>query len=231
MARSSFIQSGKFSQGKASTVAVIGLGRFGSALAEELMQQGREVLGIDSSEALVQENSAILTQTVKADCTSEAALEELGITDFDAVVVAIGSDIESSILCCSILLSLGVKELWAKSTSVPHGRILKQLGVQHVVFPESDMGKRIAHQVGGDQLDYVEIDDKFVMAKTNVAPRFENQSLNDLKFRSQFGIIVVATSTGQDNYVPATPATVLKPGDLMIIAGPKPELERFCKLR
>lgn len=215
---------------KATTVAVVGLGRFGSALAIELMAQGREVLGIDSDEGLVQDHANLLTHVVKADCTSETVLNELGITDFDSVVVAIGSDIESSILCCSILIGLGIEDLWAKSTSVPHGRILKQLGVQHVVFPESDMGKRVAHQVGGDQLDYVEIDEKFVMAKTNVSESFEGKSLADLKFRAAFGIIVVATSAEGEDYVPATPSTVLNPGDQMIIAGPKRELEAFCKL-
>jgi len=215
---------------KATTVAVIGLGRFGSALALELMEQGREVLGIDSDETLVQDHAALLTQVVKADCTSEAALLELGVSDFDSVVVAIGSDIESSILCSSILIGFGVQDLWAKSTSKAHGRILKQLGVQHVVYPENDMGKRIAHQVGGDQLDYVEIDEKFVMAKTNVAPRFEGKSLSELQFRSTFGIIVVATSHGGEDYLPATPSTVLNQGDFMIIAGPKPELETFCRI-
>lgn len=214
---------------KATTVAVIGLGRFGSALAQELMEQGREVLGIDSDESLVQDHANVLTQTVRADCTSEVALNELGITDFDAVVVAIGSDIESSILSCSILIGLGVEELWAKSTSVAHGRILKQLGVKHVVFPESDMGKRIAHQVGGDQLDYVEIDDKFVMAKTRVSDRFEGRTLAELAFRKTHGIIVVATSHEQQGYLPATPETVLQDGDELIIAGPKEQIEIFCR--
>lgn len=206
------------------------MGRFGSALAQELMALGREVLGIDSDEGLVQDHASLLTQTVKADCTSEAALEELGVTDFDSVVVAIGSDLESNILCCSILLGLGVKDLWAKSTSAAHGRILKQLGVHHVVFPESDMGKRIAHQVGGDQLDYVEIDEKFVMAKTRVAERFEGKSLKELQFRGTFGIIVVASSHADENYLPATPDTVLNRGDHLIIAGPKDELETFCRI-
>ncbi|MDE2386971.1 MAG: TrkA family potassium uptake protein, partial [Actinomycetales bacterium] len=210
-------------------VAVIGLGRFGSALAQELMEQGREVLGIDSDESLVQDHANLLTQTVRADCTSEVALNELGITDFDAVVVAIGSDIESSILSCSILIGLGVEDLWAKSTSVAHGRILKQLGVKHVVFPESDMGKRIAHQVGGDQLDYVEIDEKFVMAKTRVSDRFEGKTLAELAFRKTHGIIVVATSHEHLDYLPATPETILQSGDELIIAGPKEQIELFCR--
>lgn len=215
---------------KATTVAVIGLGRFGSALAIELMAQGREVLGIDSDEGLVQDHANLLTHVVKADCTSEAALNELGITDFDSVVVAIGSDVESSILCCSILIGLGIEDLWAKSTSVPHGRILKQLGVQHVVFPESDMGKRIAHQVGGDQLDYVEIDEGFVMAKTAAASSFHGKTLTELALRATYNVIVVATSHGDVKYEAATPATLISEGDWLIVAGPKDAIEDFCQI-
>ena len=195
------------------------------------MAQGREVLGIDSDESLVQDHANLLTHVVKADCTSEAALSELGITDFDSVVVAIGSDVESSILCCSILIGLGIEDLWAKSTSVPHGRILKQIGVHHVVFPEHDMGKRIAHQVGGDQLDYVEIDEGFVMAKTAAAKSFAGKSLTELAIRRKHGVIVVATSHANVSYEAATPETVIDADDWMIVAGPKKAVDEFCQIR
>lgn len=214
----------------ATTIAVIGLGRFGTALAMELMETGREVLGIDSDERLVQNLSVELTRAVTADCTSRDVLEELGLADFDRVVVAIGSDIESSILTASLLVEVGVKEVWAKATSEAHGRILRQIGVHHVVFPESDMGKRVAHQVGGDQLDYVEIDEGFVMAKTISASSFNGKSLTELSIRRNYGVIVVATSHGDANYLPATPDTVLNDGDYLIVAGPKQALETFSQV-
>ena len=218
------------SKNHATTIAVIGLGRFGTALAMELMETGREVLGIDSDERLVQNLSVELTRAVTADCTSRDVLEELGLADFDRVVVAIGSDIESSILTASLLVEVGVKEVWAKATSEAHGRILRQIGVHHVVFPESDMGKRVAHQVGGDQLDYVEIDEGFVMAKTISASSFNGKSLTELSIRRNYGVIVVATSHGDADYLPATPDTVLNDGDYLIVAGPKDALETFSQV-
>lgn len=220
----------KGSKNHATTIAVIGLGRFGTALAKELMETGREVLGIDNDEKLVQDLSIAVTRAVTADCTNRDVLEELGIADFDRVVVAIGSDIESSILTASLVVEMGVKEVWAKATSEAHGRILKQIGVHHVVFPENDMGKRVAHQVGGDQLDYVEIDEGFVMAKTVSASAFDGKSLSDLAIRRHYGVIVVATSHGDADYVPATPDTVLSDGDYLIVAGPKAALEAFCQV-
>lgn len=194
------------------------------------MATGREVLGVDTDENLVQNLAAELTQVVTADCTNSETLEELNILDFDRVVVSIGSDIEASILTASTLLEMGVKDVWAKATSDAHGRILRQLGVQHVVFPEKDMGKRIAHQVAGDQLDYVEIDGTFVMAKTEAAHEFAGKSLSDLAIRAKFGVIVVATSHGDDTYEPATPDTVITPNDFLIVAGPKMKIEKFCRL-
>ena len=134
------------------------------------------------------------------------------------------------ILTASMLLEFGVADVWAKATSDAHGRILRQLGVQHVVFPEKDMGKRIAHQVAGDQLDYVEIDGTFVMAKTEAAADFDGKSLNQLGLRAKYGVIVVATSHGDDTYEPATPETVIAKNDFLIVAGPKAKIEKFCRL-
>ena len=214
----------------AQKIAVIGLGRFGSALALELVEVGKEVLGIDASEDLVQEFAASLTHVVKADSTNRDVLIELGLDDFDRVVVAIGGDIEASILTASLLVELGVKQVWAKATSDAHGRILRQIGVTHVVFPEKDMGKRIAHQVGGDQLDYVEIDEGFVMAKTAAADAFVGKNLTELAIRKRFNVIVVATSHGNVAYEAANPETVINEGDWMIVSGPKAAIEAFCQI-
>ena len=214
----------------ASTVVVIGLGRFGGALARELVSLDREVLGIDSVEERVQEFSNYLTHVVQADPTNEEALRDLGVADFDAAVVAIGSSLETSILAASLLIQIGVKQVWAKASSEAHGRILEQIGVQHVIYPDKDMGKRVAHMVGGDQLDYVEIDEGFVMAKTKTAGAFVGKSLDQLGLRREYGIIVVATGKVGSEYVAATPATVLNEGDLLIVAGPKDRIEAFCQI-
>ena len=212
-------------------VAVIGLGRFGSALALELQSLGHEVLGIDLDSELVQNFSPMLTRTVTADSTNADAMRELGVDTFDRVVVAIGVDLEASILTVSLLKEIGVAEVWAKAMSDSHGRILAQLGVDHVIFPEKDMGKRIAHSVGGDQLDYIEIDEGFAMAKTIAAPSFVGKSLTELAIRREYGVIVVATAKGDVNYIPATPSTVIGEGEYLIVAGPKDRLEIFSRVQ
>ena len=213
-----------------TNVIVIGMGRFGSSLARELMRTGHEVLGVDTDERLVQQMSHELTHTVKADTTDEAVLSELGIGEFDAAVVAIGADIEASILTTSLLLQLGVPNVWAKANSQSHGRILEQLGAHHVVFPEYEMGKRVAHMVSGESLDYVPIDNDFVMVKALVPESFNDQTLADLKIRSNYGVTVVAITKGDGEYKPAFPYTVLHAGDQIIVAGQVEPLDKFCQV-
>lgn len=211
-------------------VIVIGMGRFGSSLARELMRTGHEVLGVDTDERLVQQMSHELTHTVKADTTDESVLSEIGISEFDAAVVAIGADIEASILTTSLLLQLGVPNVWAKANSQSHGRILEQLGAHHVVFPEYEMGKRVAHMVSGESLDYVTIDNDFVMVKAQVPESFHNQTLADLKVRTNHGVTVVAVTKGDGKYQPAFPETVLEAGDQIVVAGQVEPLDQFCQL-
>jgi len=212
-----------------ASVAVIGLGRFGSALATELVNSGHQVLGIDSDDRIVQSMSTILTHVVSADTTDEDNLRELGIADMDSAVVAIGADLEASILTASLLLQLGVKQVWAKANSASHGRILTQIGVHHVIFPEYEMGRRVAHQVSGESLDYVHIDEDFVMVKTYVPQVFEGKLLSEAKIRASFGVTVVAINDG-NGYKPAFPESVLQKGDTIVIAGPKGPLDQFCQL-
>ena len=213
-----------------TNVIVIGLGRFGSSLARELMRTGHEVLGVDTDEKLVQQMAQELTHTVKADCTDEAVLTELGIQEFDAAVVAIGADIEASILTTSLLLQLGVPNVWAKANSKSHGRILEQLGAHHVVFPEYEMGKRVAHMVSGESLDYVPIDNNFVMIKAKVPESFNNKNLADLKIRTNYHVTVVAVTKGDGQYSPAFPETVLESGDQIVVAGQVEPLNKFCQV-
>ncbi len=215
---------------EAKSIVVICLGRFGSALAEELHKAGREVLGVDSDERIVQGMADKLTDVVQADTTDLAALRELGMQDFDSAVVAIGSDLESSILTASLLIELGIPQVWAKATSTAHGRILAQLGVQHVIFPEMDMGKRVAHMVSGESLDYVELDKDFVMVKTIAPDLFNGKTLAQLKFRSEHGVTVVATKKGNGSYLPSFPETVIETGDLMVVAGRTEKVDEFCRM-
>ena len=150
--------------GFSGVVVVIGLGRFGMSLALELMNgEETEVLGIDSDPATIQAVSGRLTHAVVADSTREEALRQLSVHECDRAVVGIGTNLEASILTSSVLVEMGVPNIWAKAISNSHARILRQVGVHHVVRPEHDMGLRVAHLVRGRMLDYIEFDDGFAM--------------------------------------------------------------------
>lgn len=215
----------------AANVAVIGLGRFGTALAMELVQGGHQVLGIDSDDKIVQSLAGQLTHVVTANTTDEETLKELGLADLDCAVVAIGADLEASILTTSLLLQLGVKQLWVKANSTAHGRILEQIGAHHVIFPEYEMGRRVAHMVTGESLDYVQIDEDFVMVKSICPESFDGLSLAELKIRSNYEVTVVAVNHGNGEYLPAFPETILKSGDHIVVAGRKKPLDEFVQLQ
>lgn len=146
-------------------VAVLGLGRFGSALASELVRLGTDVLAVDRDEEIVQRLSHHLGRVVAADTTSADALSEIGLADFTRAVIAIGSDQESSILTTSLVADLGVGQIWAKALSAQHAKILQRVGAHHVVLPEHDMGERVAHLVSGTMIDYLEIEPGWVLAR------------------------------------------------------------------
>lgn len=217
--------------GPATTVAVIGLGRFGSALALELMDAGVEVLGVEYNEEIVQGLNGQLSRVVQADSTKQEVLVQLEVADFDRVVVAIGSDIESSILTTSLLLQAGVKDLWAKAVSEPHALILEQLGVAHVVRPERDMGRRVAHLVRGSMQDFLEIGDDFSLVKTKPPASLTGDALGALEIRSRYGVTIAAVKPADASWTYATAETVLSASDTILVTGSTERVERFAQLQ
>ncbi|MGY0066887.1 potassium channel family protein [Streptomyces sp. QTS137] len=217
--------------GPQGSVVVIGLGRFGRALALELVDEDTEVLGIDESAEAVQALSGSLTHVVRADSTKEDALRQLGVHEFDRAVVAIGSDLEASILTASLLISFGIENVWAKAISEAHGRILTQLGVHHVVYPEHDMGQRVAHLVRGRMLDYIEFEDDFAMVKTNPPADIIGLTLSNSAVRTRHGITVVAIKRPGEGFTYATPETVVEADDTIIVAGRTRATEHFSELQ
>ena len=150
-------------------IIVIGLGRFGSALSHALIDMGYEVLGLDLDPKPVQEHIDVLTHVAEADTTNVRALRQLGVADATTVIVCIGADIEASVLTTAALFDLNVPNIWAKAMTEPHGRILSRVGAHNVVFPEAEMGARVAHLVTGQLLEYLALDEDFVLVEM-VAP-------------------------------------------------------------
>lgn len=207
---------------------VIGLGRFGSALAEELVALGHEVLGIDADEGLVQAASGLMTYVVQADATDEAALRQLGVPDVEHAVVAIGDAVQASILATAALADLKIRDVWAKAQTEQHARILERVGATHVVFPERDMGRRVAHRVTGRVLEYIQIDDDFALVETSVPARFVGLTLLEADIRRQFGVTVVSIKPAGASFAHTTAETRLGERDLLLVAGQVGAVERFA---
>ncbi|NHC45505.1 potassium channel family protein [Motilibacter aurantiacus] len=209
-------------------VLVIGLGRFGRALAESLTRAGTQVLAVDPRHEVVQEMSNRLTHVVEADWTSEEALRQIGAADFEVAVVAIGTDIEASIVATSALVDIGVPHIWAKAVSPAHGRILSRVGAHHVVLPEQDAGERVAHLLTEKILDFIALDDGFAISKMRAPQEAWGRSLGEARLRSKYGVTVVGVKRSGESFTYAQADTVVEQGDLLIVAAQADALERFA---
>lgn len=209
-------------------VVVIGLGRFGGAVADSLQRLGHEVLGIDSDEKLVQEWSEKLTHVAQADATDEEALRQLGVPDFGHAVVGIGTHIEASVLTVLALSEVGVKEIWAKAISAKHGKILAQVGANHVIYPESAMGDRVAHLITSRLIDFIEFDDGYAVAKTRAPKDAIGKTLGEVGLRTKYGVTVVTMKRPGENFDPAGPETVVHDNCVLIVAGPTDKVTKFA---
>lgn len=210
------------------SVLVVGLGRFGSALAEDLQRLGHDVMAVDASATLVQEWSDRLTHVVQVDATSEAAMRQLGVDGFAVAVVAIGTGIEASVLSTGVLIDLGVREIWAKAITASHGRILERIGAGHVVYPERDTGRRVAHLISGRLIDYIEFDDGFAIAKLRAPREAHGRTLAEAALRSRYGVTVVGVKRPGQDFTYARPETRVDAGDLLIVSGATNLVEKFA---
>lgn len=215
---------------RGESVLVIGLGRFGSSVARSLVAAGHEVLAMDAREDVVQEMALELPHVVKADSTELQALKQLSATDFSHAVVSIGANLEASVLTVLNLAQMGMKDIWAKANSPQHGRIAERVGAHHVIYPEADMGERVAHLVTGKMMDFIEFDDGFAIAKTRAPMETHNKTLAKSNVRTKHGITVVGIKRRHQDFIYAKPDTEIKPGDHLIVAGPTPFIEKFAAL-
>lgn len=210
-------------------VLVIGLGRFGAAIALTLEKLGTQVLAIDTDAELVQKYSGQLTHVVRADATQPEVLEQVGAGDFRIAVVGVGTSIESSVLIATNLVDLGKPVIWAKAISSAHGRILQRIGAHHVVYPEADAGKRVAHLVNGRLLDFIEFDDDFAIVKMRAPREVEGKSLAESDIRRRFGVTIVGVKTPGKDFTYAVPETVVASHDLLIVSGRTGLIEKFSQ--
>ncbi|RLC96646.1 MAG: TrkA family potassium uptake protein [Chloroflexi bacterium] len=211
-------------------VAIIGLGRFGTSLASTLFSMGHEVLALDLNERKVQDISSEVTHAVQADCTNEAILKELGIANFDVAIVAMGSDIQNSVLSTILLKKLGLPYVIARANNELHGSILDKIGADKVVYPEQEMGTRVAHALTlTDVLDYISVAPTYGVAKLVPPASFHGKTLAELGLgrEGKRGVAVLLIRRQKEVLVTPDRMEAIKPNDLLIVAGNDDKLEQL----
>lgn len=212
---------------------VIGIGRFGSALAERLCELGHEVLVIDKDEEVIQRISDKVTHAISADATDEKVLKSLGVRNFDVGVVAIGADIESSIITTLMLKEIGLSYVVAKAMNEQHAKVLLKIGADRVVFPERDMGTRVAHNlIATNILDFIELSPEYSIIEFAVLPAWVGKSLKELNVRVKHGINVVAVKNeNNDQYINVSPSPDkdFQEGDVVVVIGSNEDLRKLEK--
>lgn len=210
--------------------AVIGLGRFGGSIVEELNELDANVLAIDSDQERVKDFQDIATQSVIADTTEESVLKDLGLRNFDHVIVAIGDNIQSSILTTLLLKDIGVKKVTVKAQSMYHARVLEKIGADFVVHPERDMGRRIAHKMmSSSVLDYLELSDEFSVVEYLAGKKLAGRSILELDIRATYGISIIAIKRDDDLIISPDPNLEIERDDILIAIGGDGDLTAFEK--
>jgi len=207
---------------------VIGLGRFGESVARGLVERGHEVLAIDLDENIVRELSPIVTHAIQADATDESALESIGAGNFDVAIVAIGDDVHANTLVTLMLKELGVPCVISKSKSKVHGKILKKVGADRVVFPEWDMGSRLANSLLTSNVqDYLELAPNYSIMEIKAKNKWVGQTLAELNFRARFGVNVVAIIRNSDINPSPIAEDEISEGDILVVIGHNDDLEKM----
>lgn len=200
--------------------AVIGLGRFGSAASLELMRFGHAVIGVDIDIKIVNKLADRLTLAAIADATDENALKDLNITTCDAALVAIGENLEASILCVLLLKSLGITEIWAKATSQPHHTILSRLGISRIIHPEEEMGIKVAQSLNYPMVNqYMAIGYNLYVVEIKITEKCLGLSIKDLLKDTQNSIEPLLVRRKKDTFKPIELSFILEPGDSLVLSG------------
>lgn len=213
---------------KSKQFLVFGLGRFGTSLAQALCRLGQEVLAVDANEDLVDNVAPHVTQAVQLDATDEAALASLGVGNFDAAIVSIGQNMRDSILVCVLLKEMGVPYLVAKANDDLHAKVLQKVGVDRVVFPERDMGVRLARSIiTPTVLELMDLSDDYQIIEIIVPRAWVGQSLLGLNVRRKYGVNVLAIHRNETFMASPSPDITFQEDDTLLVMGKKADIDRL----
>lgn len=208
--------------------AVIGCGRFGTSVAKTLFSMGNEVMAVDIDADIVQEISEDVTHAIQADVLDEAVLKELGLSNFDVVIVSIGSNVEASIMATLAAKEFGAKKVIAKAQSDIHGKVLNKVGADKVIFPERDMGVRVAHNLTSSSiLDFIELSPDYSILEIVAMKKWYNKSLSQLQLRNKYGVNILAIKKGNKLNVSPTSEDFIEDGDILIVVGSASDISRI----
>lgn len=206
---------------------VIGCGRFGASVARTLYGLGNEVMVIDISEEAIREISEEATYAVRADAMDETVLKDLGLRNFDVAVIAIGSDIEASIMATLVVKELGIKKVIAKAQSELHRKVLDKIGADKVIFPERDMGIRVAHNLTSTNiLDFIEVSPDYNIIELTSLKEWENKTLGQLKLATKHGLNVMAIKRGDKVTVSPSGEIMIEKDDVLVVIGNTADIKK-----
>jgi len=213
-----------------SSYVIIGCGRFGSSVAKTLYGLGHDVLAIDSNMDIIQEISDNVTQAVQVDATEEATLKSLGIRNYDVAIISIASNLQASIMTTIIVKELGVNYVVCKAKDELQAKVLYKVGADRVVFPERDMGVRLAHNlVSKNILEFIELDPKYSIIEVMAPSKWNGKNLLDLNFRAKYGINVVAIKRGADVNISPCSSDIIEAKDILVVIGEIKKLNRLSE--
>jgi trk system potassium uptake protein TrkA len=209
---------------------VIGLGRFGISVAVTLSKLGHDVMVIDDNESKIQDIMHEVTHAVQADAREEEILKALGVQDFEVAIVAIGDDLEASILITLMLKEMGIPCVVAKALSLQHGKVLEKIGADRIIYPEKDMGVRLAHSLTSSYvIDFIELSPEYSIFEVLATPSLINKTLGELNLKTTAGIDVIAIKRG-DQFISTPKADILiREGDIVVVMGENKALAKFAQ--
>ena len=207
---------------------VIGCGRFGTSVAKTLYELGNEVMAVDMDPDVIQEISEFVTHAVVADALDEAVLHELGLSNFDVVIISIASDIEASIMATLTAKEVGAKKVVVKAQSDIHGKVLTKIGADRIIFPERDMGARVAHNLTSSNiLDFIELSPEYYIIEITALKRWINKSLSELRLRNKYGVNVLAIKRGNNLKISPGADEIVREGDILVVIGDADDVRKI----